>query len=225
MANTILKELREFRTENNKRWDDNDRCWEENNRRWEENDRRWEENNKRWEENDRRWEENNKRWKENDRRWEENNKRWEENDRRWEENNKCWEENNKRWNENNKCWKENQQLWKQNNSRWEENTKTLAGMDERIAALEEGRKKDRKDLIEILDVMQKTIDNQFTEMREYFDAKFEKVFVSQRVNDMEHEEFKKLVCVHEKRLDFYNARISWLEKWKDQFDMGEYTAV
>lgn len=134
----------------------------------------------------------------------ENNKRWEENDRRW-------EENDKRWEENSKCWKED--------------TKTLAGMNERITALEEGRKKDRKDLLEILDTMQKTINNQFIEMREYFDAKFDKVFVTQRVNDIEHEEFKKLVCAHEKRLNFYNARINHLEEWKDQFDMGEFTAV
>ena len=197
MANTILKELREFRTENNKRW--------------EENDKRWEQNEKRWEENDRRWEQNEKRWKENDRRWEQNEKRW--------------QENNKRWQENNEKWNENQQLWKANNIRWEENTKTLAGMNERITALEEGRKKDRIDLLEILDTMQKTINNQFIEMREYFDAKFDKVLAFQRVNDIEHEEFKKLVCAHEKRLNFYNARINRLEEWKDQFDMGEFTAV
>ena len=33
MANTILKELREFRTENNKRWEENDKCWEQNEKR------------------------------------------------------------------------------------------------------------------------------------------------------------------------------------------------
>lgn len=148
----------------------------------------------------------------------ENNKRWEENDKRWEENDKRWQENNEKWNEN-------QQLWKANTIRWEENTKTLAGMNKRITALEEGRKKDRIDLLEILDTMQKTINDQFIEMREYFDAKFDKILVSQRVNDIEHEEFKKLACAHETRLNFYNSRISHLEAWKEQFDMGEFTAV
>lgn len=176
MANVILTELREFREENNKRWEANDKRWEENDRRWEENDKRWIANDKRWEQNEKRWEENNKKWEENSKRWDENDKKWEANEKR-------------------------------------------------LIALEEGRRKDRLDLIDILDTMEKSISNQFTEMREYFDAKFEKVFVSQKVNDMEHAEFKKLVCAHQGRLDFYNARINKLEEWKEQFDMGEFTAV
>ena len=94
-----------------------------------------------------------------------------------------------------------------------------------MTGLEEGRKKDRMDLIDILDTMEKSISNQFNQMREYFDAKFEKVFISQRVNDIEHDEFKKLVSTHEGRLNFYNGRISRLEEWKEQFEMGEFTAV
>ena len=50
--NTVLQELREFRTENNKRWEQNEKRWEENNKRWEQNEKRWEENNKRWEQNE-----------------------------------------------------------------------------------------------------------------------------------------------------------------------------
>ena len=204
MSNIILKELREFRAENNKRWEENDKRWEENDRRWEQNDRRWEQNEKRWEENDRRWKENQQLWKENNSRWDENKKLWQENTKRWEENTKRWEENTKRW---------------------EENTKTLAGMNQRITALEEGRKTDRREIIEILDTMQKSISEQFTEMREHFDAKFEKIFALQRINDIEHEEFKKLLYAHEKRINFQSARLSSLEEWKEQFDMGEFTAV
>ena len=37
IANTILKELRAFRTEEEKRWEENDRRWEENDKRWERN--------------------------------------------------------------------------------------------------------------------------------------------------------------------------------------------
>lgn len=169
MTNTILKELREFRAENNKRWEANDKRWEENDRRWEQNEKRWEENEKRWEENQRRW-------------------------------------------------NENQQLWKENNKRWEQNEK-------RLTTLEEGRKKDRREIIEILDTMQKSINNQLTEMREHFDAKFEKIYTLQRLNDIEHDEFKKLLYTHEKRINFQSARIKYLEEWKDQFDMGEFTAV
>lgn len=168
-ANLILKELREFRAENDKRWEENDKRWEQNERRWEENDRRWEQNEKRWKEND---------------------KRWEQNDKKLEE----------------------------INQRLDSNT-------ERITALEEGRVKDRRDILVVLDTMQKSISNQFTEMRDYMDSKFEKIFAQQRINDLEHEEFKKLLYAHNKRLDFHNSRLNYLEKWKQDFDMGEYTAV
>ncbi len=120
---------------------------------------------------------------------------------------------------------ENNKRWGENEKRFQENAKVLSGMDDRISALEKGRKRDRNDLLEILDTMQKMINSRFIEMSEHFDAKFDKIFVSQRVNDIEHEEFKKLVCAHEKRLNFYNSRITRLEEWKDQFDIGEFTAV
>lgn len=127
--------------------------------------------------------------------------------------------------ENNKRWEANDKRWEENDRRWEANTKTLVGMSKRISALEEGRKKDRREIIEILDTMQKSIDNQLTEMREHFDAKFEKIFTLQRLNDIEHDEFKKLLYTHEKRINFQSARIKYLEEWKNQFDMGEFTAV
>lgn len=44
LAKTILTELREFRQENNKRWEENEKHWEENNKRWKENEKRWEQN-------------------------------------------------------------------------------------------------------------------------------------------------------------------------------------
>ena len=100
ILNEILTTLKEFKAEEEKRWEENNRRWEQNEKRWEENDRRWEQNEKRWEENNRRWEQNEKRWEENNRRWKQNEKRWEENDRRWEQNEKRWEENDRRWKQN-----------------------------------------------------------------------------------------------------------------------------
>ena len=47
MMNTILKELREFRKENDKRWEANDKRWEENDKRWEANDKKIEQMNAR----------------------------------------------------------------------------------------------------------------------------------------------------------------------------------
>ncbi len=94
--NTVLQELKEFRKENNQRWEQNEKRWEENNKRWEQNEKRWEENDKRWEQNEKRWEENDKRWEQNEKRWEENNQRWEQNEKRWEENDKKLEAINER---------------------------------------------------------------------------------------------------------------------------------
>ena len=171
-ANMILIELREFR----------------------------EENNKRWEENDKRWEQNEKRWEENDKRWEQNEKRWEENDKRWEKNNKILDEMNQRINK----------------------------ISKRVDDLEEGRNKDKNGILVVLETMEKSINNQFVEMKEYIDkkeAKFDKIFAAQRVLEIDNEEFKKIICIHEKRINFYNARLKYLEEWKQQFDMGEYTAV
>lgn len=141
------------------------------------------------------------------------------------ENEKRWEENNRKWEQNEARWEENNTRWEANDTKWKENDAKLEGMNQRITSLEEGCKKDRKDLLEILDTMQKNIENQFREMKEYFDAKFEKVFVSQRVNDIEHEEFKKLVYTHEDRLNFYNARINQIEEWKEQFHGSQLTVV
>ncbi len=134
-------------------------------------------------------------------------------------------ENEKRWAENEKRWKENDIRWEQNDKELNKINKRIDESNERITALEEGRKKDRKDILLVLDTMQKSISNQFTEMREYMDGKFEKIFALQRVNDIEHEEFKKLLYSHNNRLDFHNARLAYLEEWKQQFDLGEYTAV
>lgn len=120
---------------------------------------------------------------------------------------------------------ENNKRWDDNDKRWDENTKILAGMNQRITLLEEGRKKDRNEIIEVLDTMQKSMNNQFTEIKEYFDAKFEKIYAAQRVYDIENSQFKKILYAHEKRINFQNARLNYLEEWKEQFDMGEFTAV
>lgn len=163
--------------------------------------------------------ENNKRWEENDRRWEENNRRWEQNDKELQKINERIDDTNKRIdNVNDSINKKIDEVDDRLNEK-------IDKMNDRIVNLEEGRKKDRRDILVVLDTMEKSISNQFAEMKEYFDAKFDKVYSIQRFADIENEEFKKLFCAHEKRLNFYHARLNYLEEWKQQFDMGEYTAV
>ena len=178
VAKTVLKELREFRAENNKRWEENDKRWEENDRKWKENKKQWEENNRRWKENDKKWKENEKRWEENFKKWEENEKRWIANDERWK------------------------------------------FTEKRLLNLEEGRQKDREDLMNVLDTMKKSISNQFADMKEYIDTKFDKIIELQMQNEKEHAEFRRVLAIYEKRLNFQNSRIEVLENWKDEMENG-----
>lgn len=120
---------------------------------------------------------------------------------------------------------ESNKRWEENEKRWKQNTEILQGMNQRIVALEEGRKRDQKDIVEILDTMQNTINKQFSEMRDYFNAKFDKIFATQRLSEIEEERFRKIIDIQNKRLNFYNARLEYLEEWKEQFDMGEYITV
>ena len=165
---TVLQELREFRNENNKRW--------------EQNDKRWEENNKRWEQNDKHWEENNKRWKANDERLEKMENRLDLMDK------KIDSTDNK-----------------------------LDSVDKRVFNLEEGRKADRREILDVLETMQKSIDKQFVDMRNYMDAQFEKINAINTVNDIEHTEFRQLLKAYGIRINLQSSRLTHLEKWKKEF--------
>lgn len=139
--------------------------------------------------------------------------------------NKILQELNKLGTELHEFREENDRRWEQTNKRLDQTNERIDESNKRITALEEGRKKDRNDILIVLEAMQESINNQFTEMREYVDAKFEKIFAIQRANDIEHEKFRKYMYAHNKRLDFHSARLGYLEKWKEDFDLGSYTAV
>ena len=125
--------------------------------------------------------------------------------------------------ENNKRWEENDKRWEQNEKRWEQNNKKIDSLDERVSRLEEGRIKDRRDIINILDSMQKSIDSQFKDMRNYMDTQFMKINAANMVNDIEHAEFRQLLKAYAKRIDFQNSRITSLEEWKSKIsDDGLY---
>lgn len=126
---------------------------------------------------------------------------------------------------NEKRWKENEKRWEQNDKKLEEINQRLDSNTERITALEDGRVEDRRSILVVLETMQKSIDSQFKEMKDYMDAKFDQLFTAKRENEAEHAEFKKLLCVYGRRIDFHNARIKFLEEWKEQIDFSEYEAV
>ena len=57
---------------------------------------------------------------------------------------------------------------------------------------EETRKKDRKELMDVLDTMQKSIDRQFSDLKDIMNKKVE-------INEIEHFEFKKQMSVLRKK--------------------------
>ena len=201
---TVLQELRDFRAENNKRWEQNDKRWEQNDKRWEENDKRWEQNEKRWEENDKRWTSMDKRVAKLEELSEKSDKRLtklEELSARSEQRLTKLEE-----------------LSEKSDKRLTKLEELSARSEQRLTELEKGRKEDRKEILDVLDTMQRSIDKRFTEMRDYMDLKFEKIDLALAINNMEHAEFRKLLKAYGIKLDFYGARIESLEKWRDEIN-------
>lgn len=78
-----------------------------------------------------------------------------------EENNKKWKENEKRWEQNERRWEANDKRWEQNEIRWKDNDKILAEINKRLTNVENGREKDRRDILEELNSMQKSITEKF----------------------------------------------------------------
>ena len=68
--------------------------------------------------------------------------------------------------------------------------------------------------------MQKSIEEKFEELKKFMDTKFEKIFATQNVSDMEQQVMKEKLDGHEKRLNLYNSRIEYLEKWRDDMENG-----
>lgn len=155
----------------------------------------------------------------------ENNKRWEANDKRWEENERRWEQNEKRWEENERRWEQNEKRWKANDKRLDAMDNRLDSMDNRVSNLEEGRKTDRREILDVLETMQKSINKQFVDMRDYMDAQFEKINAIHTVNDIEHAEFRQLLKAYGIRIDLQSSRITYLEKWKKDLDESGMVAV
>ncbi|MCI8443636.1 MAG: hypothetical protein HFJ37_00380 [Clostridia bacterium] len=155
-------------------------------------------------------------------------------------------ENNKRWEENDRRWEQNERRWKENDKRWEKNEERLTAVETKVAgietkvgsletkvdsietrveSLEEGRKTDKREILDVLDRMQKSMSHQFAEMKDYIDAKFAKIDLALTVNDIEHIEFRQLLKAYGVRLDLYNNRITNLENWKQEYNGGQAIGV
>ncbi len=96
---------------------------------------------------------------------------------------------------------------------------------EGIKRLEKGRKEDRLGVIEVLQAMDKSITESFTEIRKYMDANFEKIHASELVRDMQYKEISKELKLQKMTLKLHGIRIKELENWKDRFEKGTLSFV
>lgn len=101
----------------------------------------------------------------------------------------------------------------------------LDRQDKRIANLEEGRKTDRREILDVLDTMQKSISKQFVELKDYIDMKVERFNVTSAANDVEHAQFRQLLKAYGIKIDMQDCRVKYLEKWRKDFGESDFVAA
>lgn len=98
-------------------------------------------------------------------------------------------------------------------------------LEERVSNLEEGRKTDRREILDVLDTMQKSISKQFIELKDYIDMQVERFNVSSAANDVEHAQFRQLLKAYGIKIDMQDCRVKYLEKWKKDFGESDFVAA
>ena len=196
VVNTILKELREFRTEENKRWEENDKRWDANDKSLTSLEQATEENTKAIVE-----------------------LKIQVNglDTKVSSLEKATKENTERISSLEKATKENTERIINLEKETNENTQNINN-------LIKTRKKDRLELIDVLDTMDKSISKRFDEMEENISLNFNKIYAIDLKNDVNHIEFKQILQVLGANDSEAANRIEKLEEWKNSID-GSLFAV
>ena len=114
----------------------------------------------------------------------------------------------------------------------EENTERIVSLEkateentEGIMRLEKGRKEDRLGVIEILQTMDKSITESFSEIKNYMDINFEKIHASELARDIQYKEITKELKLQKMTLNLHGIKIKELENWKDRFEKGTLSFV
>lgn len=95
-----------------------------------------------------------------------------------------------------------------------ENTLEIIKLKGRVDDLEEQRKSDRLDLMDVLQRMDESISKRFDDIANHF----EKIYSLQAYNDVEHAEFRQAIKVLKMRDSVFAKRLEELEEWKK--DLG-----
>ena len=114
----------------------------------------------------------------------------------------------------------------------EENTERIVGLEKAteentkgIIRLEKGRKEDRLGVIEILQTMDKSITESFSEIKNYMNINFEKIHASELARDIQYREITKELKLQKVTLNLHGIKIKELENWKDRFEKGTLSFV
>ena len=98
----------------------------------------------------------------------------------------------------------------------EDNTLEIIKLKAKMDDFGEQRKKDRLELIDVLQRMDKSISKRFDEV----DAHFERIYAVQAFNDVEHAEYRQAIKVLKMKDNIFAKKLEELEEWKKDFDSG-----
>ena len=89
-----------------------------------------------------------------------------------------------------------------------------------IKELKQEREKDKKSILDVLEAMDKSISKSFEDLREELDIKFERINIFQAIQQLQNIEVNRKLKLNTERMKLYNMRITILEEWKNNFENG-----
>lgn len=92
----------------------------------------------------------------------------------------------------------------------EDNTLEIIKLKAKMDDFGEQRKKDRLELMDVLQRMDKSISKRFDDI----DASFERIYALQTFNDVEHVEYRQAIRVLKMKDNIFAKRLQELEEWK-----------
>jgi len=121
-------------------------------------------------------------------------------------------------NENTKDIKELKLIIAQNSSDIKELQKIAQENSNGIKELKQEREKDKKSILDVLEAMDKSISKSFEDLREELDIKFERINIFQAIQQLQNIEVNRKLKLNTERMKLYNMRITILEEWKNNFE-------
>ena len=94
-----------------------------------------------------------------------------------------------------------------------------------IKELRQGRERDKKSILGVLEAMDKSISQSFEDLKKELDVKFESLNVLQGIQQLKNTEIDRKIKLNNEKMKLFNMRIAKLEEWKDNFESGLISMV